>query len=298
MSAGFEQLIFNTGLGKKDDRLLTFVTSVRYTAQIAKMINNMTFMFDPNWQYGEYEQNTLPISFYFIKKWEELGDTETNTKTAIFFNSSSAKGEQRNGAVTDIIADNIVNQPKVYRMDVLVPFAPDACLEQYQLDLDTTTNVYSSIFLSGSGDTALRNLSVTQRVVANSVLLLRTLIKALSVDLNASSIVNAILAQNDINKVSLDAMRDYRGILKMKMWNGWKFKYVNIKNISLHKSGEMEGFYEGSITVQEVPVLNVYQQSEIRGQSARRLNSGLQKLIGEAIKGAVNKAIGGMEAQG
>lgn len=298
MSAGFEQLILNTGLGKKDDRLLTFVTSVRYTAQIAKMINNMTFMFDPNWQYGEYEQNTLPISFYFIKKWEELGDTETNTKTAIFFNSSSAKGEQRNGAVTDIIADNIVNQPKVYRMDVLVPFAPDACLDQYQLDLDTMTNVYSSIFLSGSGDTALRNLSVTQRVVSNSVLLLRTLIKALSVDLNASSIVNAILAQNDINKVSLDAMRDYRGILKMKMWNGWKFKYVNIKNISLQKSGEMEGFYEGSITVQEVPVLNVYQQSEIRGQSARRLNSSLQKLIGESIKGAVNRAIGGMEAEG
>jgi hypothetical protein len=93
-------------------------------------------------------------------------------------------------------------------------------------------------------------------------------------------------------------MREGRGILKMKMWNGWKFKYVMLKNVDLTKSGEYDGFYEGSITVQETPIINVYQKDQISSVE-RKGKSFLEKLdavdAGTKIKNAFNAIIGAMK---
>lgn len=289
MASNFATLILNTGIAKGEN-LMRFVTSIKYTAQVAKMVNNITFLYDPNWSYGAYEQATLPCCFYFVRKWEEIGEAGINSKPMMFYNSKGAEGTQRNGAVLDVVADNIINQPKMYRADVLVPFAPDACLDQYQLDADTLVNTYAFAF---SGDKPNDTLAVTSRVLSNTIGLLRLLFSVLSVDLSVSSIANLILAQNDINKVSLDSMRDGRGILKMKMWNGWKFKYVMLKNVDLTKSGEYDGFYEGSITVQETPIINVYQKDQI-SSIARKGKSFLEKIIGVKVKKAFETTTGTM----
>ena len=290
MASNFATLISNTGIAKGEN-LMQFVTSIKYTAQVAKMVNNITFLYDPNWSYGAYEQATLPCCFYFVQKWEEIGEAEINSKPMMFYNSRSAKGTQRNGAVLDVVADNIINQPKMYRADVLVPFTPDACLKQYQLDTDTLVNTYA---FAVSGDKSNNTLAVTNRFIANATGQLRLLFSALSVDLSAPSIANLILAQNDINKVSLDSMRESRGILKMKMWNGWRFKYVMLKNVDLTKSGEYDGFYEGSITVQETPIVNVYQKDQISSVE-RKGKSLLEKTIGTGIKNAFDKMTGAMK---
>ena len=129
MASNFATLILNTGIAKGEN-LMRFVTSIKYTAQVAKMVNNITFLYDPNWSYGEYEQATLPCCFYFVRKWEEIGEAEISSKPMMFYNSKGAEGTQRNGVVLDMVADNIINQPKMYRAEVLVPFAPDACLDQ------------------------------------------------------------------------------------------------------------------------------------------------------------------------
>ena len=341
MASNFATLISNTGIAKGEN-LMQFVTSIKYTAQVAKMVNNITFLYDPNWSYGAYEQATLPCCFYFVQKWEEIGEAEINSKPMMFYNSRSAKGTQRNGAVLDVVADNIINQPKMYRADVLVPFTPDACLKQYQLDTDTLVNTYAfadsgdksnntlavtNRFIANatgllrlpftpdaclkqyqldtdtlvntyafavSGDKSNNTLAVTNRFIANATGQLRLLFSALSVDLSAPSIANLILAQNDINKVSLDSMRESRGILKMKMWNGWRFKYVMLKNVDLTKSGEYDGFYEGSITVQETPIVNVYQKDQISSVE-RKGKSLLEKTIGTGIKNAFDKMTGAMK---
>ena len=179
----------------------------------------------------------------------------------------------------------------MYRADVLVPFAPDACLDQYQLDSDTLVNTYAFAF---SGEKPNNTLAVTSRVLSNTIGLLRLLFSALSVDLSIASIANLILAQNDINKVSLDSMREGRGILKMKMWNGWKFKYVMLKSVDLTKSGEYDGFYEGSITVQETPIINVYQKDQISSVE-RKGKSLLEKIIGAKVKKAFETTTGTMK---
>ena len=77
----------------------------------------------------------------------------------------------------------------------------------------------------------------------------------------------------------------------MKMWNGWKFKYVMLKNVDLTKSGEYDGFYEGSITVQETPIINVYQKDQISSLE-RKGKSLLEKTMGVGVKNAFDKATG------
>ena len=289
MASNFATLILNTGIAKGEN-LMRFVTSIKYTAQVAKMVNNITFLYDPNWSYGAYEQATLPFCFYFVRKWEEIGEADINSKPMMFYNSKGAGGTQRNGAVLDVVADNIINQPKMYRADVLVPFAPDACLDQYQLDSDTLLNTYAFAF---SGDKPDHALAVKSRALSNTIGLFRLLFSALSVDLSIASIANLILSQNDINKVSLDSMREGRGILKMKMWNGWKFKYVMLKSVALTKSGEYDGFYEGSITVQETPIINVYQKDQISSVE-RKAKSAIEKAVGDRVKKAFETITGNM----
>ena len=80
----------------------------------------------------------------------------------------------------------------------------------------------------------------------------------------------------------------------MKMWNGWKFKYVMLKSVSLTKSGEYDGFYEGSITVQETPIINVYQKDQISSVE-RKGKSFLEKIKGTSVKNAFNKMMSGKD---
>lgn len=240
----------------KGSNLMRFVTGIRYTASIAKFLNNMTFLYDPNWSYGNYEETSLPLCFFFVKTWQEIGESEISLKPMMFYNSQVTKKTQTvNGAVMNVVADNNIIQPKQYKADVLVPFKPDAYFEQYQFDSDTLAG--SLEFACKVSDSASATISALGRVSSIALSWWRMLLSALCVDLDVASISNLILSQNEINKVSLDAMRQNRGLLKMKVWNGWKFKYVMLKSVELSKSGEMEGFYEGSITVMEVPILNV-----------------------------------------
>lgn len=255
MASNLSSTLLSMGMAKGNN-LMRFVTGIRYTASIAKSLNNMTFLYDPNWSYGNYEETSLPLSFFFVKTWQEIGENDISTKPMMFYNSQSTKKTQTvNGAVMNVVADNNILQPKQYKADVLVPFKPDAYFEQYQFDTDTLAG--SLEFACKTSDSASATISALGRVSSVALSLLRTLLSALCVDLDVASISSLILSQNEINKVSLDAMRQNRGILKMKVWNGWKFKYVMLKSVELSKSGEMEGFYEGSITVMEVPILNV-----------------------------------------
>ena len=279
----------------KGENLMRFVTSIKYTANIAKMVNNITFMYDPNWHYGMYEQSSLPISFYFVKKWEENSESDVSTKPMMFYNSQGGGGgtAQRNGAVMNVVADNIINQPKTYRMEVLVPFTPDGVLSQYQFDpvilAETGAFALSGNAIKSSVSNGFAEFSLWLKIV-------RALLKALSADFtDINSITSLILQQNDINKVSLDAMRDNRGIIKMKTWNGWRFKYVMIKSINLSKSGDYFGFYEGSIVVQEVPVLNVYQKDQI-SEYQRKGKSILENALGDSIKKPIEAVIGTIES--
>ena len=288
MASNIASLLLSSGVGKGKD-LLRFITGIRYTASVARMVNNITFLYDPNWSFNEYEETSIPISFFFVKKWREVDDSEISSKPMMFYNAQSVTATQTvNGAVMNVVADNNIIQPRVYKLDVLVPFRPDAYFEQFQLDPDTLANTLSFVTTEEGSDTAqvvTATVSALGRTLSTAITAMRAIFTALSVDLSVASLANLMLAQNELNKTSLDAMRCNRRILKMKVWNGWKFKYVMLKSKELEKSGELEGYYEGSITVQEVPVLNVgLTKSEV--SDTPKGSSLLSKLISASAKGA------------
>lgn len=258
MASNIKTALLNIPVMTDTDFMLRFVTSVKFTANVARMINNITFLQDPNWDMTAGDTTTLPISFFFVKKWTEELSSEVNQKPMLFYNSNVDNKDATRGSLLDIVADNVVVKPKTYKMEVLVPFTPDACLNQYQMDNDTLMNTFSFATQGKDGELIDRlGFSIYNRVVSNSIGIMRLIFSALGVDLNFASISSALLEQDDINKRSLEAMRDNRGIVKLKMWNGWKFKYLIITSLDLSKSGEMEGFYEGNITLQELPVITI-----------------------------------------
>ena len=258
MASNIKTALLNIPVATDTDLMLRFVTSVKYTANVARMVNNVTFLQDPNWEMTANDSTTLPLAFFFVKKWTEELSSEVNQKPMLFYNSNANNKDATRGSLLDIVADNVVVKPKTYKMDVLVPFTPDACLNQYQMDNDTLMNTVSFATQGNEGELIDKfGFSVYNRIVSNSIGIMRLIFSALGVDLNFASVSSALLEQDDINKRSLEAMRDNRGIVKLKMWNGWKFKYLIITSLDLSKSGEIEGFYEGTITLQELPVITI-----------------------------------------
>jgi hypothetical protein len=258
MASSIKTALLNIPVATDTDLMLRFVTSIKYTANVARMVNNVTFLQDPNWEMTANDSTTLPLAFFFVKKWTEEYTSEVNQKPMLFYNSNADNKDATKGTLLDIVADNVVVKPKTYKMDVLVPFTPDACLNQYQMDNDTLMSTVSFATQGKEGELIDKfGFSVYNRVVSNSIGIMRLIFSALGVDLNFASISSALLEQDDINKRSLEAMRDNRGVVKLKMWNGWKFKYLIITSLDLSKSGEIEGFYEGTITMQELPVITI-----------------------------------------
>lgn len=258
MASNIKTALLNIPVATDTDLMLRFVTSVKYTANVARMVNNITFLQDPNWEMTANDSTTLPLAFFFVKKWTEEYTSEVNQKPMLFYNSNADNKDATRGSLLDIVADNVVVKPKTYKMEVLVPFTPDACLNQYQMDNDTLMSTVSFATQGKEGELIDKfGFSVYNRVVSNSIGIMRMIFSALGVDLNFASVSSALLEQDDINKRSLEAMRDNRGVVKLKMWNGWKFKYLIITSLDLSKSGEIEGFYEGTMTLQELPVITI-----------------------------------------
>ena len=239
---------------------LNFVTSLIYSSQVAKMLNNLTFLYNPSWVHGQGNEPNMPIAFFFVKDCKEVGETQVSTKTLMFYNSqNNSDSKTRQGALLDVVADNALNLPKEYQLDVLVPFEASAYFKQFQMNANSQESV--SMFMANE-DARMQGLSTALTATEQ---LLKILFSALSIDLsNIADYANFVLQQNDINKVSLEFMRDSRRILKMKWWNGWKFKYVMIKSLDIEKKGTDEAFYEGRITLTEVPVMTVMNEDQLQ----------------------------------
>ena len=63
----------------------------------------------------------------------------------------------------------------------------------------------------------------------------------------------------------------------MKMWNSWDYKYVGIVDIDITKEGTEDGVYEATLTLQEIPIVTMYNQSNSVGVNIPRKNPLLEK---------------------
>lgn len=239
---------------------ITVVTGLRYNTSLVKIFNNLTFLYDPNWEYQQGEP-TYPIAFFYVKSMTEQMSSDVSQKPMLFYNTAGDSNDSTKGGLMNIVADNVVLKPKVYKLDIIVP-ANGSTLKNSSFSFDAMTKVNGFLFSNGEfkGGTGL---DIASRIVNISLGVLETLFKGLyGTSVSASSICNMLLQQQDYNKASIEYMWSSRRILKLKLWNGWKFKYLVIKDFDVTKVGENGDFYEGTLTCQEVPILTFRKQSE------------------------------------
>ena len=270
---------------------ITVVTGLRYNTSLVKIFNNLTFLYDPNWEYQQGEP-TYPIAFFYVKSMTEQMSSDVSQKPMLFYNTAGDSNDSTKGGLMNIVADNVVLKPKVYKLDIIIP-ANDSTLKNTSFSFDAITNVNGFLFSNGEfkGSTGL---SLASRIVNISLGVLETLFKGLyGTSVSASSICNMLLQQQDYNKASIEYMWSNRRILKLKLWNGWKFKYLIIKDFDVTKTGENGDFYEGSLTCQEVPILTFRRQAE---SASLTFLSKLSRALGKFQKTATDIFIKTMTA--
>ena len=270
---------------------ITVITGLRYNTSLVKVFNNLTFLYDPNWEYQQGEP-TYPIAFFFVKSMTEQMSSDVSQKPMLFYNTAGDSNDSTKGGLMNIVADNVVLKPKVYKLDIIIP-ANGSTLKNSSFSFDAITNVNGFLFSNGEFKSS-SGLDIASRIVNISLGILETLFKGLyGTSVSASSICNMLLQQQDYNKASIEYMWSNRRILKLKLWNGWKFKYLIIKDFDVTKIGENGDFYEGTLTCQEVPILTFRRQAESASLTAL---SKLSKALGKFQKTATDTFIKAMTA--
>ena len=271
---------------------VTMITGIKYNANLVKVFNNITFLYDPNWEY-EAGNPTYPIAFFHVKSMTESMNADISSKPLLFYNSASDATDGTRSGILNIVSDNIVSKPKIYKLDVLIP-ANDSTFKNASFSIDSMSHVWS--FLAQCDASTNKLTSEVMRIANTNIDILESLLKGLyGTAVSVSSICNMLLQQQDYNKASIEYMWRNRRILKLKMWNGWKFKYLAIQNFEITKTGENGDFYEGTLLCQELPILTFRDQAKTSLGFMSTISSALgqaQKTVAKFFIDTMTSSIG------
>ena len=283
---------------------IKFITGYRYATGLLRAINNMTFFYNPIWEYGAQTKRTLPVAFFHLKAIHEVMESEVQTKKVMFYNSQKeTTSDGASGAVLNIIADNIVNKPKSYKLDVIVPYSSLTLLFNSSFfNAEEITEVCSTL-TSGNSDNKVANwiASTTPKVsnwIASTtpyVEVMKAIFQALGA-INFSSFssgIKSILETPMANKDSLEYLWKSRTIVKLKSWNSWTYKDVAITNIDITKESTEDGVMEATITCTEVPVMRMRTLDAVK--KLKKSYIGLETRMVEGIKWAGKQLYEGMK---
>lgn len=272
-----------------EDNPVTVLTGLKYTTSLIKILNNMTFLYDPNWEY-EQGKPSYPIAFFFVKSMTEQMSSDISQRPMMFYNTASDTNDATKGGVMNIVADNIIIKPKVYKLEIVIP-ANGGALSNTLFNFENSSAVYT--FLSTKKELSDNSVVRPMYGIGIGINILKTLLNSLyGTTLSFSSVLNALLEQQDYNKASLEAMWRGRRILKLKLWNGWKFKYLAIRDLDIQKTGLDGDFYTATLICQEMPILSMRQQSKTSSLGLSAFSSAL----GKAQKAVVDTFITAMTA--
>jgi hypothetical protein len=229
---------------------LSNITALKFAESPMRILKGLTFMYNANWSADG--SNSLPFAFYHVTKQEEVVRNEVSQKRVIlhkFGFDASPTG------VMSVISDNIVPQPKVWRLSVLVPMKALLPFVDEMLSRAEAGLAFTSTYLKGKG---FSNISTATDIAASGVAVIRLLTKLFDFGQAAATWATSAFGMENIadyNKISLEKMAHDRSIICMKDWSGWTYKYGVITNVSLSKEPLDEDYYKGTIEFQEMPVL-------------------------------------------
>lgn len=266
----------------------TVVTGIKFAQNALTAVNALTFLVDDTWVAGESESSSLPAAFFMVKGQHEIMDSEVSRRT-LMFNNSGTTGES-NGAITNVVADNIVLQPKQWKLDVMIPYgtklSPFASYPA--LRLGQTSGILSGM-MEGKDARDFWSTASTLLAGAQTVLdAVNSVWAAVGSVGGATTSLGEMLSVPDYNKRSLEAMWRKRGIYRMKLWNSWRSVHVAITNLDIHKEPTEDNIYEATMTVQEVPILTYRERF---GTATASWNNPYLAAAGNALKWLINNTL-------
>ena len=270
------------------DTSITAVTVIKFAQNALTAVNALTFLVDDTWVAGESEASSLPVAFFMVKGQHELMSSEVSRRT-LMFNNSGTTGEA-NGAITNVVADNIVLQPKQWTLDVMIPYgtklSPFASYPA--LRLGQTSGILSGM-MDGKGARDFWSVTSTLLVGAQTTLdAVNSVWAAIGSVKGVTTSLGEMMSVPDYNKRSLEAMWRKRGIYRMKLWNSWRSVYVAITSLDVHKEPTEDNIYEATMTVQEVPILTY---REHFGTATASWNNPYLASAGNALKWLINNTL-------
>ncbi len=231
--------------------------------------NNMTCFFD-RWWAPSADIVTLPFCFFHVLKYSEIHNTEVSKKRVILYEPPNESSEEtietsilRHSAMQTVV-DNIVVQPKSYKVELVVPFMP---FSRYVNAGIQTVNMFKSTlnqWKQDAGDDLTQgSLDLAQEQFSSVFSTTRLMQNAVN-DQNGALMQEAGEAINgsaQVNKNSLDAM--IGKIITFKTWMGNDRKYCLITNKTAEKRGTEDDVWRVSIEMQEMPILSL---TPVRGR--------------------------------
>lgn len=264
----------------------------------------MTYIYDVNWRPENTSKATFPVCFFHVKSngCHEVMSSEVSQKQMLFYNSSEKESNSDpalSSGLLNVVADNIVIKPKVYKLDVVIPYNKLTLLDQsFVFNTHTQTAMTQALIANSDGKTdyvsSWATLSSPYLTFVRD--LMRTLTYENYADIDLFDIrdwIGNTIQQPDFNKQSLEIMWRMRHIVKMKMWNSWEYQYLVINDIDITKEGTEDGVYEATLTLQEVPIVTMYNRLNSNGTPVPYKNP-LLSFSGEKAIQALNFAGGGI----
>ena len=276
---------------------LRFITGIKFARDQLISLNNMTFIYDVNWNPNNSKKATLPVCFFHVKSQHEVMNSEISQKQMLFYNSSlGSTGDDPalDSGLLNVVTDNIVIKPKVYKLDVVIPYKNLTLLDQ-SFNHNTFTAQAINALLVTKDKTAGADYSIASWLTLSEpyLKLIKSLVQTLAYkdysDWSWDSWIANTIQTPDYNKESLEIMWRMRHIVKMKTWNDWRYKYLSLVDIDITKEGTEDGVYEATLTLQEMPIINMYNQTVSRAPIYERKND-LLKLRGAVALGLLDSA--------
>lgn len=270
----YEQSLLTTASFVDKEKGLTFITGYKYAESLLKTINGMTFFYDANWGSDVSSKRTFPLAFFHLKGIHEVMESEVQTKRMLFYNSQNEISvDSATGGIVNVVADNIVNKPKSYKLDVIVPY--DSLTLLFNSTALSSYQIATIVDVMGEQKGGLKNATSATASFMSTTMPYVNIIKELINGLlpvggfTGKDWLTSVLSTPSYNKNSLEAMWRNRTILKLKLWNGWDFKYVVITNIDITKESTEYGVEEATITCTELPIMTMRSKQAVN----KRLNS-------------------------
>lgn len=237
---------------------VSVITAIRYETSLMKTLNNITFAYDPNWEY-EGDTPTYPISFFFVQSMTETMESEVSSKPMLFYDTVDSGNEIRAGLM-NVVADNIIIRPKMYKLSLIIPANISIFENTIAGNMTGTQFVANKVMNNEEITDFMYGLNNGVRIMKD---IFRTLFKAVyGTSMSMDSLYNMLVQQQDYNKASLENMWRSRRVIKLKLWNGWKFKYLVITSLDIDKKGEDGDFYTANLICQELPVMTFRDQQK------------------------------------